>query len=112
MFVVILESDPQMLKWLKPAKGGFRIHYAHDDDYILDFPVETKTTRYLCEPKAKNEMQDPVVLAKAKAANLWCDRATEHAARKPWKYLLFPHDAIHESKTLAGLAATWEFRNK
>lgn len=110
MFVVILESDPQMLKWLKPAKGGFRIHYAHDDDYILDFPVVTKTTRYLCEPKAKNKMQDPVVLAKA--ANLWCARATEHAARHPWKYLLFPHDAIDESKTLAGLAATWEFRNK
>ena len=42
-------------------------------------------------------------------AALWCKRATEHAGGKPWKYLLIPHDAINESKTLAGLAATFEF---
>lgn len=109
LFAVIMESDPTVLKWLKPAKGDFQIHYAHDDEYIPDFAVETKTTRYLCEPKAKNEMTDPIVLAKARAAALWCQRATQHAGGKPWKYLLIPHDAINESKTLAGLAATFEF---
>jgi type III restriction enzyme len=109
IFAVILEGDPTVIKWLKPAKGDFQIHYAHDDEYVPDFAVETDTVRYLCEPKAKNEMTDEVVLAKARAASLWCQRATQHAAGKPWKYLLIPHDAINESKTLAGLAATYEF---
>lgn len=108
MFAVILERDNDVLKWLKPAKGDFQIHYARDDEYIPDFAVETKTTRYLCEPKAKNEMTDDIVQAKARAAALWCKRATDHAGGKPWKYVLIPHDAIDESKTLAGLAATYE----
>jgi type III restriction enzyme len=109
MLAVILESDPAVIKWLKPSKGDFRIYYAHDDEYVPDFAVETKTTRYLCEPKSAAEMKDETVLAKARAASLWCQRATEHAGGKPWKYLLIPHDAIDESKTLAGLTATWEF---
>jgi type III restriction enzyme len=109
---VVLENDKDVLKWLKPAKGDFRIYYAHEDEYVPDFAVETKTARYLCEPKAANEMKDETVLAKARAAALWCQRATEHAGGKPWKYLLIPHDAIDESKTLAGLAAAWEFHQE
>jgi len=109
VMAVILESDKSVEKWLKPAKGNFQIHYAHDEEYVPDFAVETKDARYLCEPKARDEMKDETVLAKARAASLWCQRATEHAGGKPWKYLLIPHDAIDESKTLAGLAATWEF---
>lgn len=108
---VILESDKSVVKWLKPSKGDFRIYYAHDDEYVPDFAVETKDARYLCEPKARDEMKDDTVLAKARAASAWCQRATEHAGGKPWKYLLIPHDAIDESKTLAGLAATWEFHD-
>jgi type III restriction enzyme len=106
---VVLENDNTVLKWLKPSKGDFRIYYAHEDEYVPDFAVETKTMRYLCEPKRSDEMKDETVLAKARAAKLWCDRATEHAGGKPWKYLLIPHDAIDETKTMAGLAATWEF---
>lgn len=109
IMAVVLDSDPAVQKWLKPAKGDFRIYYAHDDEYIPDFVAETKTTRYLCEPKSKNEMQDEIVLAKARAALLWCQRATEYAGGKAWKYLLIPHDAIDETKTVAGLAASWEF---
>jgi type III restriction enzyme len=112
VMAVILDSDKTVLKWLKPAKGDFRIYYAHDDEYIPDFAAETKTARYLCEPKSKDEMTDETVLAKARAASLWCQRATEHAEGKPWKYLLIPHDAIDESKTLSGLAASWEFHSE
>lgn len=111
VMAVILENDTDVLKWLKPAKGDFRIYYAHDDEYVPDFVAETKTTRFLSEPKRKDEMQDEVVLAKARAASLWCRRATEHAGGKPWKYLLIAHDAIDETKTLAGLAAAWEFHD-
>jgi type III restriction enzyme len=111
IMAVILDSDPTVQKWLKPAKGDFRIYYAHDDEYIPDFAAETTTTRYLCEPKSTAEMKDETVLAKARAAALWCKRASEHAGGKPWKYLLIPHDVINESKTLAGLAATYEFHS-
>jgi type III restriction enzyme len=64
----------------------------------------------LLEPKQRKEMDDSVVQAMAKAAALWCDRATRCADGKPWKNLLIPHDVIDETKTLAGLAAAWEFR--
>ena len=107
LFAIVLENDPQVLKWLKPAKGDFRIFHSHDEEYIPDFVVETADARYLCEPKASNELDDPIVQAKTRAATLWCARATEHAGGKPWKYVLIPHDAIDESKTLGGLVAGW-----
>ena len=107
LFAIVLENDPQVLKWLKPAKGDFRIFHSHDEEYVPDFVVETADARYLCEPKASNELDDPIVQAKTRAATLWCARATEHAGGKPWKYVLIPHDAIDESKTLGGLVAGW-----
>jgi type III restriction enzyme len=106
IMATILESDETIMKWLKPSKGDFRIYYANDDEYVPDFAVETADTKYICEPKSRAEMTDPIVLQKARAATLWCTRATDHAPGKPWKYLLIPHDAIDESKTLA---ASWSF---
>jgi type III restriction enzyme len=72
--------------------------------------VESKTTKYLCEPKKASEMEAKDVLAKAKAAVAWCQHATEHEKKhggKPWSYLLIPHDQVSENKTLKGLAATF-----
>ena len=54
-------------------------------------------------------MNDPVVIAKAEAAYEWCRNATK-VTGTPWVYLLIPHDAIDESKTLAGLAATYAYQ--
>jgi type III restriction enzyme len=106
---VILENERIDLKWLKPHKGDFNIRYnRNDDEYIPDFVVETPDAIYLIEPKRASEMDDPEVIAKAKAAALWCHHASQHG-EKPWTYLLIPHDAIDESKTLAGLTATYRF---
>jgi type III restriction enzyme len=102
-----------VLKWFKPAKGDFQIHYASEASYEPDFVVETKTLKFLCEPKAANEMNDPEVLAKAKAAAEWCAHATAHEQKhdgKPWMYLLIPHDAIADNMTLQGLTATYTYR--
>jgi type III restriction enzyme len=108
-FAVICEREA--LKWFKPARGQFQIDYKNGQTYEPDFVVETATTKLLVEPKRANEMSDKEVQAKAKAAAIWCRHATAHEASvdggKPWKYLLIPHDAIEENKTLKGLAATY-----
>ena len=111
-FAVIVENDKDVLKWFKPAKGDFQIHYASDASYEPDFVVETKAGKLLCETKSASEMEDREVLAKAKAAAEWCKRATEHERKhggKPWTYLLIPHDVITDNKTLQGMAATYAF---
>lgn len=110
-FAGILENDGEVLKWFKPAKGDFRIHYRHEASYEPDFVVETRTAKFLCEPKRAIEMSDDVVQAKAQAAATWCRYATAHANEnggKPWRYLLIPHDQIQDQMTLAGLAARHE----
>lgn len=101
---VILEREAT--RWFKPAKGQFQIFYksgADHAEYQPDFVAETATCIYMLEPKARNEMGDPVVLAKRDVAVKWCKQATDHEATcggKPWKYLLIPHDAIVENMTL------------
>ncbi|MGE4102050.1 MAG: SNF2-related protein [Pirellulales bacterium] len=112
-FAVILENDDSALKWFKPGRGVFAIHYRsgiEEGDYEPDFVVETKNGKYLCEPKQKDMPGDPVVIAKAEAASEWCRNASQ-VTGTPWTYLLIPHDAIDESKTLAGLAATYEYQS-
>ena len=108
----ILERDA--LKWFKPAKGQFQIYYkqgANHPEYQPDFVAETETTLYMLEPKARNEMEDPIVLTKKDVAEKWCRNASNYAAEhsgKPWRYLLIPHDAIADNMTVVGLAAKFE----
>ena len=61
----------------------------------------------MLEPKASNQMTDPIVLAKKEAAIKWCKNATDYAATnggKPWRYVLIPHSSIAVNMTLDGLA--------
>ncbi|MDO8472380.1 MAG: type III restriction endonuclease subunit R, partial [Dehalococcoidia bacterium] len=114
-FAVVLENGKEVLKWFKPAKGVFQIHYSSDSSYEPDFVAETKTAKFLCEPKAASEMTDEEVLAKARAAAEWCRHATAHEMKhggKPWSYLLIPHDVISDNKTLQGLTVTYTFRDE
>ncbi len=105
---VILDRESR--KWFKPAKGQFQIFYksgADHPEYQPDFVAETDDCIYMLEPKAKNEMDDPIVIAKRDVAVRWCVNASNHAASyggKPWSYVLIPHDAITDNMTLAGLA--------
>jgi type III restriction enzyme len=91
--------------------GQFQLFYKAGIDqreYVPDFVAETTTCIYMLEPKAKNEMEDAEVLAKADSAVKWCAHASQHSATtggKPWMYLLIPHDEIAENMTLAGLAS-------
>lgn len=112
-FAVLLENDNDVVKWFKPGKDVFRIYYKGDVPYEPDFVVETKTAKLICEPKAVKEMQTDEVKEKAKAAVEWCEHASAHEKQvggKPWGYLLIPHDAVTETKTLQGLAAAYTLR--
>ena len=105
---VILDRDA--LKWFKPAKGQFQMCYregANQPEYVPDFVAETESTIYMLEPKASNEMQDTIVLAKKNVAETWCHNASAHNAKhggKPWKYALIPHDIIKDNMSLVHLA--------
>lgn len=107
-FAVLIDADPTVEKWLKPGRAQFQIEYRSGDNYEPDFVVETDTRMVICEVKSKDELSDPVVQAKAKAATKWCQAATRHAAEcsaKPWSYVLLGDDQIMGSATLTGLVS-------
>lgn len=103
-FAVILERDAE--KWFRPVKGQFQIYYKHgaeQPEYVPDFVAESADSIYMVETKARSDMNDAEVQAKADAAAQWCRHASDYAEKnggKPWKYLLIPHDEINESRRL------------
>ena len=108
VLAVILDRDAE--KWFKPAKGQFQIFYKQGADHLEyqpDFVAETNDAIYMLEPKASNQMDDEIVLAKKEAAIKWCRNASDYAGTnggKPWRYVLIPHNAIAQNMTLDGLA--------
>lgn len=104
----ILERDA--IKWFKPAKGQFQMFYrdgADQREYVPDFVAETESTIYMLEPKAKTEVDDPIVQAKKTVAETWCQNASDYNAKqggKPWKYKVIAHDKIADNMTLDRLA--------
>jgi type III restriction enzyme len=113
-FALLLENDPDVVKWFKPGKDAFQIHYKGDSSYEPDFVVETKTAKLICETKMAKDISADDVKEKANAAVKWCEHATAHEKQnggKPWSYLLIPHDAVTEPKTLQGLGAAYTMKN-
>jgi type III restriction enzyme len=104
---VILDREAD--KWFKPARGQFQIYYrsgAGEQEYQPDFVAETADCIYMLEPKARNQLEAPDVIAKKEAALRWCQNASNHAKSyrgKPWIYVLIPHDLIAENMSLRGL---------
>ncbi len=99
-------ADRDSLRWLKPSARDLHIYYSHEEKYHPDFVVETARAKYICETKALNEMEEPTVLMKAKAAQAWCQHASL-SDDKPWMYVLIPHSAVQHSATLEGLIASF-----
>jgi type III restriction enzyme len=112
-FAVLLENDSDVVKWFKPGREAFQIYLKGDAQYEPDFVVETKAAKLICEIKATRDIETVDVQDKAKAAVKWCEYATIHEKQvggKPWEYLLIPHDAVDEAKTIQGLAARYTLR--
>lgn len=111
-FAVLIDSDHEnsVKRWMKPGAKQFQIDYLAGKNYEPDFVVETIDEKLIVEVKARNELTDEIVQAKARAACQWVEHANKHAAEnsgKSWRYVLIPHDEIKESSTLAGLVAAY-----
>lgn len=107
----ILEDDMQVLKWMKPAPGQFRIEYQSGKNYEPDFVVETQTDYLIIEPKRADEVAKSETQMKARAAERWCGYANEHArehSAKQWSYLLVPDDQISLGTSVAWFKARFE----
>lgn len=115
-FACLLENDSIVLKWFRPTDKDIRINWSHERNYEPDFIVETKDAKYLCEIKRESETEAEEAHEKAKAAAEWCRSATLHACehndKKPWHYLLIPHNMVQDNKTLQGLAAQYQLRDE
>ncbi|MFM7408316.1 MAG: DEAD/DEAH box helicase [Cuspidothrix sp.] len=104
---IILERDA--IKWFKPARGQFQIYYKWEGNYLEyqpDFVAETTEIIYMLEPKNRDEIDHPQVVAKKNVAVQWCKYASDYMLKyngKPWVYVLIPHDAIAQNMTLKGL---------
>jgi type III restriction enzyme len=97
-FANILESDPTVIHWLRPAPNQFYIYWANNSRrYEPDFIVETANCIYMVETKRADEFDKEDVLSKRKAAEEYCRYATEYTTEnggKPWKYTLIAHDRV------------------
>ena len=103
-FAILLERDA--IKWFKPVSRQFRIIYRDGTEhrnYQSDFIAELDNEILMVETKARNELNDPVVQAKAQAAREYCRRANQYLQAnngKPWRYVLIPHDEVSEDRSV------------
>ena len=100
-FSFILETNNEVLKWIRPVPNQFNIYWSSGaKKYEPDFIVETADAIYMCETKAEKDVNDANVQAKADAAREFCRRATEFTAQnggKPWHYVIIPHTLVDRS---------------
>jgi possible type III restriction protein res subunit len=103
----ILEYEPNVKNWLRPAKMQFNITYNRGKRYEPDFVVETDDTIYLVEVKGEDKLNDPDVIAKKKRGIQYCQVATNWGKAngyKAWRYLFIPSMQIKESSTFGNLS--------
>ena len=93
---VVMEDDKKVLKWLRPPLDQLPIFY-RGRFYNVDFVVETATTKFLLEIKARNALGEGDVKEKAKSAIRWCEIASGVEQGKKWEYRLVPDDAVRRT---------------
>lgn len=111
IFARVIETDPDVLNWLRPNPQQFKIYYNRNRRYEPDFVVETAKTIYLVEVKGEDRLNDPDVLAKKERALKYCEISTEWGnvnGYKAWKYLFIPAGQISMSSSFANLAMRFE----
>lgn len=99
-FSVILEEDPDVIRWIKPPLNQLGLFWKAGQQYNPDFLVETTTGKYMVEVKALNEVNNEEVVSKACEGIRWCTFAsTADPDHKTWEYRLISDDNIHPGNT-------------
>lgn len=99
-FSVILEEDPDVIRWIKPPLNQLGLFWKAGQQYNPDFLVETTTGKYMVEVKALNEVNNEEVVSKAREGIRWCTFATTaDPDHKTWEYRLISDDNIHPGNT-------------
>ena len=107
-FSIILENDKTVLVWMRPSPAQFNIYWDHNSRrYEPDFIVETNNEIYMIETKAENNVNNQEVKEKAKAAQLFCDRANQKAKKK-WNYVIIPHGSVQLNMSFDGLVKKYK----
>ncbi len=103
----LLERDPDVKNWLRPARDEFNITYNRGRRYEPDFVVETEKTIFLVEVKGEDRLQQADVIAKKERAVQYCDIATrwgEANGYKGWNYLFIPSGQVTSNSSFTHLA--------
>lgn len=100
LFSIILEEDPEVIRWIKPPLNQLGLFWQAGQQYNPDFLVETATHKYMVEVKAANEVTAQDVVGKAREGIRWCRFAsTADPDHKPWVYRLITDENIHPGNT-------------
>lgn len=103
----VLETDPDVLNWLRPHPQEFNITYNRNRRYEPDFVVETADIIYLVEVKGEDKLKDPDVIAKKERGVQYCAVASRWGKAngyKEWRYLFIPAGQIKASSSFGVLA--------
>ena len=108
-FAFVLEVDPKVKKWLRPAPTQFSIYWGNGAHrYEPDFVVETDDCIYMVETKRADDLDDEAVQAKKAAAMEYCKNASEYTKEnggKPWRYALLAHNIVDRTCSFEYLMA-------
>ena len=103
----VLETDADVLNWLRPAPQEFNITYNRGHNYEPDFVVETEGVIYLVEVKGEDKLNDPDVIAKKKRGVQYCEVASRWGKAngyKEWRYLFIPSKQVMPNSSFMQLA--------
>lgn len=96
LFSIILEEDPDVVRWIKPPLNQLGIFWKAGQQYTPDFLVETTSCKFMVEVKALNEVTSEEVVSKAREGIKWCRFAsTVDPDHKKWEYKLVSDNNIH-----------------
>ena len=100
IFSVILEEDPDVVRWIKPPLNQLGLFWKAGQQYNPDFLVETTAGKFMVEVKAANEVNQEDVVSKAREGIKWCEFAsTADPDNKKWEYKLISDDNIKLGNT-------------
>lgn len=103
----VMETDPDVINWLRPHPHEFNITYNHGHNYEPDFVVETEDVIYLVEVKGEDKLKETDVIAKKERGIQYCAVASRWGKAngyKEWRYLFIPAGQIHMNSSFAQLA--------